>query len=71
MDSCLNFKAATNPKVAAKFSDTGIIVATCRHDIPLRLFNIRGTGERLSYPHTILVDIMKDPDCAEELVNCP
>jgi len=69
MDSCLNFKAATNPKVAEKFSDSGIIVCTCRHDIPLRLVNIRGTGEKLCYAQTILLDLLNSRDCAKELVN--
>jgi hypothetical protein len=44
------------------------MLVTCRHDIPLRLYNIRGTGERLSYAHILLQDIMASPDCPHQVV---
>jgi Kyakuja-Dileera-Zisupton transposase len=67
-DPCLNFKAATNLKVSTLFKYSGVVAATCRHDIPLRLFDIMGTGERLSYAHSLLEDIMQSADCPEKLV---
>jgi KDZ transposase-like protein len=65
---CTNFKAATDPKVSERYSDAGVILAACRHDIPLRLFNVRGTGERHSYAHLLLETIMNDAHCPKKLV---
>jgi hypothetical protein len=45
-----------------------VIAAACRHDIPLRLFNVRGTGERHAYAHLLLETIMKDAGCPKKLV---
>lgn len=42
-----------------KFDDTGLFASCCRHDIPLKLNNIEGTGEKLYYPVSILDDILK------------
>jgi hypothetical protein len=44
------------------------MVVTCRHDIPLRVYNIRGTGERLSYAQILVKNIMDSPDCPTKVV---
>ncbi|OAV86744.1 hypothetical protein PTTG_03001 [Puccinia triticina 1-1 BBBD Race 1] len=41
-----------------KFDDTGLFGSCCRHDIPLKLTNIEGTGEKLYYPVSILDNIL-------------
>jgi len=66
--SCMNFRAATEPRVSQKHSDSGLILICCRHDIPLRLFNVRGTGERLEYAQLLLTSVLSDPDCPKKLV---
>ena len=64
----MNFKAATDPRVSKKHADAGLIMISCRHDIPLRLFNVRGTGERLEYGKILLASVLRDPDCPKKLV---
>jgi hypothetical protein len=44
------------------------MLAACRHDIPLRLVNIEGTGEKLEYAQRLLINIMEDPVCPDKLV---
>lgn len=70
-NSCLNFKAATEPKASDKHSDTGLVGATCRHGIPVRWMNIRGGGEKLCYANAILEEVMESPHCPENLVFLP
>lgn len=56
-------KAANDVRNSAswdKFDDTGLFGCCCRHDIPLTLNNIEGTGEKLYYPISILDDILND-----------
>ena len=64
-----NFKAASGAKTYDdKIANAGIVAALCRHDIPLRMFDIPQTGERLRYALRILQDLMKDPNCPKGLV---
>jgi hypothetical protein len=76
LEGCLNFKAATNPKVAkvAKKQNryNGVIMASCaRHDIPLAALNVLDGGEKLVYAKRLLEErILPDPNCPEKLV-CP
>jgi hypothetical protein len=53
--------------VTSKCVDAGLIAATCRHGIALRLYNIQGTGERQQYALELLKDIMLDSDCPSKL----
>jgi len=76
MEGCLNFKAATNPKVGKvarkRNCYNGVIMASCaRHDIPLTALNVQEGGEKLEYAKQLLEErILADPNCPEKLV-CP
>ena len=63
-----HFKAASNARVSEALLDTGLVSAVCRHDVPLRLYNIRKTGERLKYALRLLKSILADPSCPPQLV---
>lgn len=63
-----NFKAASNARVSKEILDTGLVSAVCRHDIPLRLCNIRKTGEKLKYALRILKNILADKSCPPRII---
>ena len=44
------------------------MAAVCRCGVPLRLHNIRGTGERSIYVVRLLKSIMEDPSCPRHLM---
>ena len=44
------------------------MAAVCRCGVPLRLHNIRGTGERSIYAVRLLKSIMEDPSCPRHLM---
>lgn len=63
-----HFKAASEYQVPERFVDNGIVAGTCRHDIALRLHNIKNTGERKLYSYRLLKSILSDLSCPEVLV---
>ena len=61
--------------MADKYEDTGLVAALCRCGVPLRIYNISKTGERLAYAHHLIDEILEDPACPKQLfilydVNC-
>ncbi len=50
------------------FDETGLMLASCRHDIPLRVLNIVRTGERYAYPLALLRYILSDDHCPPKVV---
>ena len=70
-----NFKAASDATGNKETVDTGVMAAVCRCGVPLRLYNIRGTGERAIYVVRLLKNICKSKDCPENIkvlydINC-
>ena len=72
-----NFVAADEAVVnsKSKLADSGIMAAVCRCGSPLRLHNIRQTGEKGIYAVRLLQSILKDPSCPPKLmlsydINC-
>lgn len=54
-------KKAQPTKRAKKYLDeTGLMVATCRHGVGLRLLNIHGTGERHGHGEALLDNIIQE-----------
>ena len=53
--------------MSSKTDDAGLIAASCRHDIVLRVFNVVGTGERQQYAHLLLRNIMEDNSCPDKV----
>jgi hypothetical protein len=45
-----------------------MMAALCRHGIPLRLYNIRKTGERMAYVLRLLESVMGDHGCPHKLI---
>jgi Kyakuja-Dileera-Zisupton transposase len=43
------------------------MAAVCRHDNVLRLYSIKGTGERQQYAKLLLESIRNDDECPDEL----
>ncbi len=62
------FKADQNQKKSAFFDETGLMLAVCRHDIPLRSVNIVRSGENYDYPIALLKSVMSDPACPDRIV---
>ncbi len=58
-----NFKAASATKKSSNFDETGLMIAVCRHDIPLRALNIVRTGERYDYALALVRSILCDSSC--------
>jgi len=70
-----NFRAAADVAASAKYSDTSLVSVVCKHGIPLRLYNIKMTGERMVYVLRLLNSVLQDKSCPEKLfllydVNC-
>jgi hypothetical protein len=70
-----NFKAASGSDSSDQVVDSGLVAAVCRCGVPLRVYNVRRTGERLAYVCCLLRDILKDPDCPPTVytmydINC-
>lgn len=63
-----HFKAASEYPVSEKFMDNGVVAGCCRHDIVLRLHNIKNTGEKLLYAFRLLKGILNDSNCPDVLV---
>jgi hypothetical protein len=63
-----NFKAASEYPVSEKFTDNGVVAGCCRHDIVLRLHNIKNTGEKLLYAYRLLKSVLEDQNCPEVVV---
>jgi len=58
-----HFKATSSGSKANAFASTGFMLAVCKHDIPIRLLSIEGTGERMCYARAMLLSIMEEPKC--------
>lgn len=70
-----NFKAAAETGVTKRVVDSGLIAVVCRCGVPLRLYNVRKTGERAIYVLRLLQSILDDPSCPPKLmllydINC-
>lgn len=71
-----NFTAAAEKKIKSKaIVDTGIMAVICRCGIPLRLYNIRRTGERAIYGARLVKNVLEDGSCPPKLmfsydINC-
>jgi hypothetical protein len=70
-----NFTAAAEKVVSNRVADSGLMAAVCRCGIPLRLYNIRQTGERAIYVVRLLQSVMRDESCPPKLmllydINC-
>jgi len=63
-----NFKAAGEKNASNAVVDSGLMAAVCRCGVPLRLFNIRKTGERASYALQLVQSILSDQDCPPMLI---
>ena len=64
-----NFKAASDAKTSFEILDTGVVAACCRHDVVLRLHNMRKSGERLDYAYRLLNSILADPSCQDSTMR--
>ncbi len=64
-----NFKADNQESASSRaYEETGLMLASCRHDIPLRAINIVQSGERYAYPLALLRNILEDGECPENVV---
>jgi hypothetical protein len=63
-----NFKAATEKDVMTQVIDTGLVAILCRCGVPLRLHNIRRTGEKLIYALRLLQSVLSDKSCPPMLI---
>jgi hypothetical protein len=76
MEKCaIRFKALKNTSAQKKFEDNGMVAAVCTCGVPLRFYNVSGTGERLAYAHRLIDEILADPSCPDSVfilydVNC-
>jgi hypothetical protein len=64
-----NFVAAQETAASkSKVADAGLMAVVCRCGSPLRLHNIRQTGERGIYAVRLLQSLLKDPSCPPKLI---
>ncbi len=66
-----NFVADSDSKKSwSAFDENGIMIATCRHDIPLRALNIVKSGENYAYPAALIASIVEDAACPPKVIVC-
>lgn len=63
-----HFKAAAEKDVSNQVVDTGMMAIVCRCGVPLRLHNVRGTGERAIYALRLLESVLSDESCPATLI---
>ena len=63
-----HFKAAAEKDVSNQVVDTGVMAIVCRCGVPLRLHNVRGTGERAVYALRLLESVLSDESCPATLI---
>ncbi len=66
-----NFTAdSESRKTWDAFHENGLMIATCRHDIPLRVVNIVKSGENYAYPAALIASIVAEPSCPTKVIVC-
>ncbi|KAH9809381.1 hypothetical protein DFH28DRAFT_934048 [Melampsora americana] len=50
----------SNTSIWAHCDDTGLVAASCQHNVPLRIANIYKTGEKPYYPFAVIQSILED-----------
>ncbi|MBA3789597.1 hypothetical protein H0X32_04430 [Patescibacteria group bacterium] len=66
---CLNsFKADSGRSKSKNLEETGIMLAACKHDIPLRAVNFVRSGETYEHPIALLRSILAEASCPARLL---
>jgi hypothetical protein len=63
-------RSLTQTATKKGLDETGLIVATCFHGIPLRFLNMHGTGERHSHAEAVLLSIFKELEDLGQIHLC-